>query len=182
MCVESDLPCKPRATMALGQDEICVQPNPHRIDLTHFRVAEDAVLGIGGFGLVRLVHARQGCGSFALKSVAKSDLLRRSNGAGGVLQELAAMQQLEDTHPRGLDFLCRLHCAFHDERFVYFVTEACLGGDMRFNLNAIPGHKFSESTAKFFISQIVLALHACHACGILHRDCSKYTHSILIRL
>lgn len=43
------------------------------------------------------------------------------------------------------------------------------GGDLRYNLSA-SGGKFNEATAKFYISQVILALEYLHRIGIIHRD------------
>ena len=142
------------------------------------------VLGVGGFGLVREVHFLGSEDAFAMKSVSKRDLLCRSNGIQAVFQELHALQVLRLAPPDKRRFVCQLHLAFQDDRFVYLVLDLCPGGDMRCNLNRTLGHRFSESVARFFAAQVFLALDACHKVTlalpmpgshlqmhVLHRDC-----------
>ena len=121
------------------------------------------VLGVGGFGLVREVHL-PGLGdpAFAMKSVSKRDLLRRTSGVQSVFQEVQALRILQMSRSRARRFVCQLHLAFQDSRYVYLVLDLCPGGDLRCNLNRALGHRFSESLSRFFFAQVVLALDTCH--------------------
>ncbi|KAH9582171.1 Protein kinase domain [Trypanosoma melophagium] len=57
---------------------------------------------------------------------------------------------------------------FQDHDFLYIVTEYCSGGDM---ISWLIRHDiFSESTAKFYTMELVLALNSLHKMGYVHRD------------
>lgn len=132
------------------------------------RLKVKEVLGVGGFGLVREVQLPgevDPSQSFAMKSVSKHDLLCRSSGVQSVFQELQALRILQLSRHRANRFICQLHLAFQDSRYVYLVLDLCPGGDLRCNLNRALGHRFSESIARFFFAQVVLALDACHKVG-----------------
>lgn len=135
------------------------------ISISSFLVAD--CIGVGGFGLVR-VATRYGHDKelLAIKSISKESVLRRSsNGLKAVVNELHAMCILQ-----GCPFISEMKYAFQDSIFLYLVTACYLGGDLRFNLRATKLIRFSESTAKFYIVQVLLALKHCHSMNILHRD------------
>ena len=127
------------------------------------------VIGIGGFGLVR-VAIRAGShhdkALLAIKSISKESVVRRStNGLKAVLNELDAMCIL-----KGCPFISEMKYAFQDAIFLYLVTSCYLGGDLRYNMKATKLCRFPEATAKFYIVQVLLALKHCHSHFILHRD------------
>jgi serine/threonine protein kinase len=140
--------------------------NENEVDLSHFLVPE-SVIGIGGFGMVR--HAIKVTGNdrktlFAVKSLSKAVILKRSSGLAAVMTELRALALLVDSK-----FICNIHYAFQDEKFLYMVISLAAGGDLRFALKFSQHCRFSESKAQFYIAQVILAVSSCHAANILHR-------------
>ena len=134
------------------------------VDLSHFCFTNScgSCLGIGGFGLVREIEHLQTEKKFALKSMSKYMLLQRNCGVGAVFIELQILQNLKLIVPAMQVYICNLHYAFQDDKFVYMVLDFCSGGDMRFNLNNVSHGRFDEGAAKFYICQALLALNACH--------------------
>jgi serine/threonine protein kinase len=151
------------------------------LSLDSFKVK--GILGIGGFGLVREVHYRGG--KYALKSMCKHDLLQRGHGTyvttmpyltlssnaqrsqlnshvvgvHSVFLEVQTLQFVKTLRPALRRFLCNLHLAFQDDRYVYICVDLCSRGDLRANLSRTAGHRFSEPVARFYIAQVFIALH-----------------------
>ena len=140
--------------------------NETEIDITHFSKGSDA-LGLGGFGVVRMVRKLTGKDrgtEYAMKSMSKYAILKRSSGPCAVSTELRCLVMLADCR-----FICRLHYAFQSDAHLFMVLELALGGDLRYNLRATPRGRFSEEAAKNLICQIIVALDCCHRSSILHR-------------
>lgn len=140
--------------------------NETEVDLSHFSKGI-GTLGLGGFGMVRLVKKLTGRDKnkeFAMKSMSKDAILKRSSGPNAVMTELRALIMLSDCR-----FICNIRYAFQDSSHLYMVLELAPGGDMRFNLRAMSAMRFSEEASKNFICQIFTALDYCHRSSILHR-------------
>jgi len=50
------------------------------------------------------------------------------------------------------------------------ILEFCAGGELFFRLNHVPNGRMSESQARFYFSEILLALEYLHSNNILYRD------------
>lgn len=140
--------------------------NDTEIDISHFHVTEE-ILGLGGFGMVRLVSKLTGKDKgkeFALKSMSKDAVLKRSSGPSSIITELRALIMLSDCY-----FICRLHYAFQSSSHLYMVLELGIGGDMRYYLRSTPQYRFSETASKYLICQVLISLDYCHKSSILHR-------------
>lgn len=141
-------------------------PSPSLVmDVTQF-VVSNKILGLGGFGIVQLIEKRSNssCQYFAMKSLSKSNVVKRPNGIASVLTELKALILLEN-HP----FICNVQCAFQNESFLYLIIDLVPGGDMRANIRKCENFRFPENVAKFYAIQLILAVSACHQFNILHR-------------
>ena len=128
-------------------------PNQNVIDLSHFYT--DIVLGVGGFGLVRLALRVSNMNEnqtnvYAVKTIPKSNVLSKTNGITSIYNELNCLKVLSKCK-----FICRAHYAFTDSRQLYLVLEYCGGGDFRICLRKQPRGIFSEEVARFYISQCI---------------------------
>lgn len=148
--------------------------NPVEIDLSHFLCESiksnhrnGRTLGLGGFGVVRrvmkLTSDDRGT-EYAMKSMSKAAILKRSSGPASVMTELRALVMLLDC-----EYVCSIKYAFQDAAHLYIVLELARGGDMRYNMRLSPYSKFTESATKFYACQIFLAVSYCHKVSILHR-------------
>ena len=63
-----------------------------------------------------------------------------------------------------------MHYAFQDDHHLHIVMDACMGGDLHYQLTQAPRRRFGEEQAKFYAASIVLALEYMHRHRILHRD------------
>lgn len=68
----------------------------------------------------------------------------------------------KERHP----FLLGLHSCFQSETRVYFVTEYVNGGNLAFHMEK---EQFSHRQARYYASEVLLALGFLHANGIVYR-------------
>jgi serine/threonine protein kinase len=98
-----------------------------------------------------------------MKTLSKHVILDR-NHAAMVRQERALLARLHCPQ------LVNLHYAFQDKRNLYLVMDACLGGDLHFQLMRAPGKCFAEARARFYVASIIVCLEYMHGANVLHRD------------
>jgi hypothetical protein len=140
--------------------------NEAEIDISHFSKGQEA-LGVGGFGLVRHVTKVTGPDKgveYAMKSMSKDAILKRTSGPSSVSTELRCLIMLTESQ-----FVCRLHYAFQSPSHLFMILELARGGDLRCCLRATPKSRFSETAARHIMCQIFLGLTHCHRISILHR-------------
>lgn len=142
-------------------------------NLSHFTLHK-SILGLGGFGMVRICMKVTNNGYndrgtiYAMKSLAKASIIKRANGVRAVFSELMILSRLSITSKS--PFICSISYAFQDNIYLYMIVDACLGGDLRYNLRRMKNYHFSEVQAQFYISQILIAVQFCHGKNVLHRD------------
>ncbi|KAL8447074.1 hypothetical protein Emed_004598 [Eimeria media] len=68
------------------------------------------------------------------------------------------------SHP----FIVQMHFAFQTPRKLYFVLEYCPGGELFFHLQK--DRKFTESRARFYAAELLLALEHLHKHNVIYRD------------
>ena len=123
-------------------------------------------LGIGAFGRIRLAKVKSNKGgeniqTFALKCLSKKSI--NENGLQDhVLNEKEIMCELN--HP----FILKFHCAMQDDRYIYFLLELLLGGELFKFLRAET--QFPETWGRFYAASVLLAFCQIHARKIAYRD------------
>ncbi|XP_035610074.1 cGMP-dependent protein kinase 2-like isoform X2 [Oncorhynchus keta] len=120
-----------------------------------------ATLGMGGFGRVELVKLRDEDTTFALKCIKKKHIVD-TRQQEHIYSEKNILQQT-NSH-----FIVRLFRTFRDDKYVYMLLEACLGGELWSVLRDMSS--FEEQTARFCIACVLEAFDYLHARGIIYRD------------
>ena len=118
-------------------------------------------LGIGAFGEVALVRKSDAGNLYAMKTLRKSDVLRR-NQVAHVKAERDILAEAE------CEWVVKLYYSFQDKDNLYFIMDYVPGGDMMSLL--IKKQIFEENLAQFYIAELVLAIESVHRMGFIHRD------------
>lgn len=146
-----------RAYQALLQ----VQQKDGRLKLMHFRRVKQ--LGAGDVGLVDLVQLQGTEHKFAMKTLDKWEMQER-NKVQRVLTEESILSTVD--HP----FLATLYCTIQTETHLHFVMEYCDGGELYGLLNAQPKKRIKEAHARFYASEVLIAIQYLHLLGYVYRD------------
>ncbi|XP_031617162.1 cGMP-dependent protein kinase 1 isoform X2 [Contarinia nasturtii] len=117
-------------------------------------------LGVGGFGRVELVQYDKK-ETFALKILKKC--------------EVASQGQIEHAYSEkdimsscDSSFIVKLYKTYRNRKYLYFLMECCLGGDVWTQLQKTKC--FEEKTSKFVTACVVEAFDYLHTRGIIYRD------------
>lgn len=117
--------------------------------------------GKGSFGKVILVKYFNNEKIYAMKILDKEEIIRRKQIKHTKTERLL-LEKLH--HP----FIAQLQFAFQDAKKLYLVTEFMQGGELFFHIKRRTG--FKEVSAKFYMSQIFLAIDYLHKNGYIYRD------------
>ncbi|KTG36437.1 hypothetical protein cypCar_00001268 [Cyprinus carpio] len=120
-----------------------------------------ATLGVGGFGRVELVKVKNENETFALKCIKKRHIVDNRQEEH-IYSERRIL--LETNSP----FIVKMYCTFKDNKYVYMLLEACLGGEI-WSLLRDRG-SFDEYTAKFCVGCVTEAFDYLHNNSIIYRD------------
>ncbi|VDD74359.1 unnamed protein product [Mesocestoides corti] len=132
------------------------------------------LIGSGAFGEVSLVRSKSTNEFYALKSLHKYDMLKRSDRA--CFQE--EREVLVKGMIKGSPWITQLHYTFQDEKYLvihicvhfqYFVMKFYNGGDMLTMLSKFDD-QIPEHISRFYLAELVLAIHSLHDLGYVHRD------------
>ncbi|KAJ9688074.1 hypothetical protein PVL29_014028 [Vitis rotundifolia] len=145
-----DLERKETEYMRLKRHKICVD------DFENL-----TIIGRGAFGEVRLCRERLSGNIYAMKKLKKSEMLSR-----GQVEHVRAERNLlaeVDSH-----FIVKLYYSFQDDEYLYLIMEYLPGGDMMTLL--MREETLTETVAKFYVAQSVLAVESIHKHNYIHRD------------
>ena len=115
----------------------------------------------GSTGKVFLVREIKTGEMFALKVLRKDNIVKR-NQVEHTKTERNVLGYVK--HP----FIVGLNMAFQSKDKLYFVLDYCAGGELFFHLSKVG--KFPEPRARFYASEIVLAISYVHELDIIYRD------------
>ncbi|XP_023177582.2 cGMP-dependent protein kinase 1 [Drosophila hydei] len=119
-----------------------------------------ATLGAGAFGRVDLVtHNNQ---TYALKIIKKIEVVKQDQ-IEHVYNEKNVMIKC-----RASPFIVQLYRTYRNEKYVYFLMEACMGGDVWTVMSK--RQYFDDKTAKFIAGCVVEAFDFLHAHNFIYRD------------
>ena len=65
-------------------------------------------------------------------------------------------------------FIIKMHYAFQTPDYLHIVLDLCEGGDL--SIHITDKQVFEEDEAKFYISELILALEYLHLRNIIYRD------------
>jgi len=135
---------------------------PRDLNIDDFALLK--VVGKGAFGKVLLVKKKQGANAgsiYAMKVLKKSDVI-----AKGQVEHTNAEQAIlrEVKHP----FIVGLRFSFQSVDKLYLITDYYSGGNLFAHLRS--SKRFSEYRAKFYASELILALQHLHDNDIIYRD------------
>ncbi|KAF9013343.1 hypothetical protein BDQ17DRAFT_1396420 [Cyathus striatus] len=138
-----------------------VQKRKRKVGLDDFNFL--AVLGKGNFGKVMLAEEKKTNGLYAIKVLKKEFIIDNDEVESTRSEKRVFLAAARERHP----FLLGLHSCFQTETRVYFVMEYVSGGDLMLHIQR---KQFSLRQAKFYASEVLLALEYFHANGIIYRD------------
>ncbi|KAG6444070.1 hypothetical protein O3G_MSEX003149 [Manduca sexta] len=118
-------------------------------------------LGSGAFGRVILLKHSKNNKLYAMKVLEKEKVIKMKQ----VEHSLYEKRVLEAIR---FPFTVSMECSFKDNSYIYFVMPFVPGGEMFMHLRRM--NKFEEPLAKFYASQVVLALEYLHFCNLVYRD------------
>jgi serine/threonine-protein kinase LATS1/2 len=119
------------------------------------------IIGVGAFGEVALVRKLDTQHLYAMKTLRKSDVLRR-NQVAHVKAERDILAEADN------EWVVKLYYSFQDLDHLYFVMDYIPGGDLMSLL--IKKGIFEESLAQFYIAELTCAVESVHKMGFIHRD------------
>ncbi|KAI9347605.1 kinase-like domain-containing protein [Obelidium mucronatum] len=120
------------------------------------------VIGKGAFGEVRLVQKTDSGKIYAMKTLKKSEMLKKSQLAH-VKAERDVLAESANT-----PWIVQLFYSFQDPLYLYLIMEFLPGGDMMTML--IKYDVFPEDVTRFYMGECIEALEAVHSLGFVHRD------------
>lgn len=118
-------------------------------------------IGKGSFAKVMMVKKKDTGDIYAMKCLTKKDLVKRKQ-IQHTMTEREVISNIK--HP----FIVSLHFAFQTDTKLYLVTDFFNGGELFWHLKN--ENNFTETRARFYAAEIVLALECLHESGIVYRD------------
>ncbi|XP_058109636.1 serine/threonine-protein kinase AGC1-7-like [Magnolia sinica] len=140
------------------------------LGLSHFRLLKR--IGYGDIGSVYLVELRGTNAFFAMKVMDKASLASRN-------KLLRSQTEREILGLLDHPFLPTLYSYFETDKFYCLVMEFCSGGNLHSLRQKQPNKYFSETAARFYASEILLAIEYLHMLGIVYRDLKP--ENVLVR-
>ncbi|XP_050219383.1 uncharacterized protein LOC126669859 [Mercurialis annua] len=145
-----DLERKETEYMRLKRHKICVD------DFDHL-----TIIGRGAFGEVRLCREKKSGNIYAMKKLKKSEMLSR-----GQVEHVKAERNL--LAEVASHCIVKLYYSFQDTEYLYLIMEYLPGGDIMTLL--MREETLTETVARFYIAQSVLAIESIHKHNYIHRD------------
>jgi serum/glucocorticoid-regulated kinase 2 len=142
-----------------GRKTVAILESDEKVTADSFEFLK--VLGRGSFGKVMLVQKKDTEGIFAMKILKKKHLIDKHQ-VEHTKAERKILMSLQ--HP----FLMQLRWAFQTDAKLYFILDFYKGGELFFHLKKMK--RFSEEQARFFVSEVGLALGHLHSLDIIYRD------------
>lgn len=158
----ADIPIQERAS--LESEFAKSETQIHRQKRRNFHASQFIklkLIGRGAFGDVYLVRDREDNRIYAMKVLNKKELIAKHQ----VLNTLAERDFLTQTQN---PWAVQMYYSFSDSVNLYLVMEFLIGGDLMSLL--IKKSILTEVETRFIIAETLLAIHAVHQTGFIHRD------------
>lgn len=128
------------------------------------------MVGCGKYGSVQFVFDHKSNTTYALKMIEKSwvrsrKLRQSKRRINALFNERNVMQEFSSDN---CPFLVKLRGTYKDEKFIYFLMEAAVGGDF-FNILKMRS-SVNEKTAQFYAACLIEAIDHLHSHDLIHRD------------
>ena len=120
-----------------------------------------SIIGRGAFGEVHVCKEKKTGAIVAIKKI-KKDVLMAKNQILHVRNEQLLMSNVKSP------WIVDLKASFQEDDYLYLVMEYCPGGDLM-NL-LIEKDILTEDEARFYISELILAIESIHKLDCIHRD------------
>ncbi|CAK90158.1 unnamed protein product (macronuclear) [Paramecium tetraurelia] len=135
---------------------------PKQLNLSCFQFLH--VIGKGGFSTVILSRSLIDGNFIALKLISKTFVVQNEK------QDLVQNERdiLIETTNKGSLFTSKIEFAFETKNWIIFGIEFCPGGEMFSYMKKV--QKMTESQARFYITEVCLALGFLHHQQIIYRD------------
>eukprot|EP00121_Abeoforma_whisleri_P015862 Awhi_evm1s14589 len=135
------------------------------LEFSQFEVIKQ--VGSGTFGRVYLCHHKVTSEAVVIKALEKRNIIK----CGQSEHVMEEKQVLRILGQHECPFTVQALGSFQDRRMLYFVMEYISGGELFAHLDAARHHRFSEKRARYYISQLILALKYMHEKEhIVYRD------------
>ncbi|XP_078428126.1 AGC (cAMP-dependent, cGMP-dependent and protein kinase C) kinase family protein [Wolffia australiana] len=131
----------------------------HKICVDDFELL--TIIGRGAFGEVRLCREKATGNVYAMKKLKKSDMVSK-----GQVEHVKAERNL--LAEVASHCIVKLYYSFQDAEYLYLVMEYLPGGDMMTLL--MREDTLTESVARFYIAECILAIESIHIHHYIHRD------------
>ncbi|KAI4377063.1 hypothetical protein MLD38_014752 [Melastoma candidum] len=131
----------------------------HKICVDDFELL--TIIGRGAFGEVRLCREKKSGNIYAMKKLKKSEMLSR-----GQVEHVRAERNL--LAEVASHYIVKLYYSFQDAEYLYLIMEYLPGGDMMTLL--MREETLTETVARFYIAQSILAIESIHKHNYIHRD------------
>ncbi|KAG1927744.1 serine/threonine-protein kinase MRCK beta [Pimephales promelas] len=119
------------------------------------------VIGRGAFGEVAVVKMKHTERVYAMKILNKWEMLKRA--------ETACFREERNVLVNGdCQWITTLHYAFQDDNYLYLVMDYYVGGDLLTLLSKFED-RLPEDMSKFYVAEMVLAIHSIHQQRYVHR-------------
>ncbi|KAM3826151.1 citron Rho-interacting kinase isoform 2-T2 [Vipera latastei] len=119
------------------------------------------LVGRGRFAEVQLVKEKATGDIYAMKVTSKETLLGK--------EQVFFEEERNILSQNASPWIPRLHYAFQDKKNLYLVMDYEPGGDLLSFFNRYED-QLEESTIRFYLAELVLAIHSVHQMGYVHRD------------
>lgn len=119
------------------------------------------VIGRGAFGKVILARSKNNGNLYAIKCI-KKYVIMKTKTLKNIVTEKKILEKM--SHP----FIITLKSTFQDTFKIYMVFEYFNGGELFFHLRN--KRNFPEHLAKFYATEIYIALRYLHSQNIIYRD------------